>query len=219
MNGSNSKENLVELTPREHFICHRLLVRMTDDAKLKKSFRWALHRMMFSKADTHESKYVPNGRIFELLRLEFNEAAKKPRVLSPEHRAKLIAFNESRKGRKLSDETRAKMSAARMGKESPNKGKARSEDSKRKQRESIAARDNYVPWNKGIRLSDEDKQKISDGLKASKRFQQVKHDRVGVKLSDDTRKKMSEAHKNKPLTAEHAQAIKDGHKRKFTSCG
>jgi hypothetical protein len=28
LGGNNSKENLVQLTAREHFICHRLLIRM-----------------------------------------------------------------------------------------------------------------------------------------------------------------------------------------------
>lgn len=209
MGGLNG-DNLVELTPREHFICHRLLVRMTDDPKTKKALQWALHRMMFSKADTHESRYVPNGHVFEKLRYEFNEDRKKPRVLSEEHRAKIIAFNQSRKGRKLSDETRAKMSAARMGRTSPNKGKARSEEAIQKMKATVAAQPKKAPWNKGATMSEESRMKISNSLKNSEQFQAVKYNRTGCKLTEETRAKMSNARKDKPLTQAHKQAIIDG---------
>lgn len=214
MGGSNAKSNIVELTPREHFICHRLLIRMVDDPKTKKALRWALHRMMFSKADTHESRYVPNGRVFELLRNEFNADRRKPRVLSSEHRAKLIAFNQARKGRKLSAETRAKMSAAHIGKTSPNKGKPRSEAAIQKMKETIAAQPKKAPWNKGQTLSAVDRKKIADGLKQSEHFQAIKYDRTGCTLTEDTRARMSAAHVNKPLSDEHKQAIKDGHAKR-----
>lgn len=212
MGGLNG-DNLVELTPREHFICHRLLVRMTDDPKTKKALRWALHRMMFSKADTHESRYVPNSHVFEKLRNEFNEDRRKPRVLSEEHRAKIIAFNQSRKGRKLSDETRAKMSAARMGKTSPNKGKARSEEAIQKMKATIAAQPKKTAWNKGKPLSAEVRKSIAEGVKQSERYQTAIRDRVGYKMSEETRAKMSASHTGKPLTEAHKQAIRDSANR------
>lgn len=209
MGGLNG-DNLVELTPREHFICHRLLVRMTDDLKTKKALRWALHRMMFSKADTHESRYVTNSHTFAKLRDEFNEAQRKPRELSEDHRAKIIAANQSRKGRKLSDETRAKMSAARMGRTSPNKGKARPEEAIQKMKATMAAQPKKAPWNKGKQASAEDRKKIADGLKQSEQFQTTKHNRKGCTLTEETRAKMSAARTGKPLTEAHKQAIRDG---------
>lgn len=46
LNGSNDENNLVLLTPREHYICHKLLVFIYFD---NKKLIWALHRMTFSK--------------------------------------------------------------------------------------------------------------------------------------------------------------------------
>lgn len=35
LGGSNNKENIVDLTAREHFICHLLLTKMTDGKNKK----------------------------------------------------------------------------------------------------------------------------------------------------------------------------------------
>ena len=41
--GTNEKDNLVNLTAREHFVCHRLLAKIYNDGKM-----WfALHRMIY----------------------------------------------------------------------------------------------------------------------------------------------------------------------------
>jgi len=56
LGGSDDKENLVNLTAREHFIAHRLLTKMTEGAALR-SMWWALHRILFSSKDTvHSSR-------------------------------------------------------------------------------------------------------------------------------------------------------------------
>lgn len=70
LGGSDEKTNLVALTSREHFIVHRLLVKMTI-GQAKRSMIWALHRMTFSN-----SRYVINSRQYQSLRITFVEMLK-----------------------------------------------------------------------------------------------------------------------------------------------
>lgn len=51
MGGNNDPDNISNLTPREHFICHLLLVKFTTGED-KKKMAWALHRMSHSKGRT-----------------------------------------------------------------------------------------------------------------------------------------------------------------------
>lgn len=56
LGGSDEKENLVNLTPREHFIAHRLLTKMTM-GRDNRSMWWALHRTLFSgKVKIHSAR-------------------------------------------------------------------------------------------------------------------------------------------------------------------
>ena len=84
--GSNIKENIVKMTLREHFICHRLLVKMVDGI-FKRKMNYALYRMQ------RNSKYADsciniNSRTYELLRIKFIEEQKKHAV---EVKDKMIA--------------------------------------------------------------------------------------------------------------------------------
>lgn len=45
MGGTNDPTNLVSLTPREHYICHRLLCEMVDDTDRKRKMKYALMAM------------------------------------------------------------------------------------------------------------------------------------------------------------------------------
>lgn len=63
MGGNNEDENLVNLTPREHFIAHKLLIKITSGSDLR-SMWWALHRIIFSaKQDIFSSKDYEKSRI------------------------------------------------------------------------------------------------------------------------------------------------------------
>jgi hypothetical protein len=94
LGGANSKTNLVRLTAREHFVCHKLLAKMTvgaDRSKMVKAV-WILKH-------TRRSHLPMNSRSFALLREEYARAA---------HATSL--------GMKASEETKAKMSASHSGK-------------------------------------------------------------------------------------------------------
>lgn len=83
MGGNNKKENLVLLTGREHFICHKLLIRFTEGAN-KRSMLFALHKMIFSKNIKND---VDSAKEYECIREEHSKAVSennKIRVVSPE---------------------------------------------------------------------------------------------------------------------------------------
>lgn len=67
LGGTNSKDNLVRLTGREHFICHRLLVRMVEGK--------AQHQMIKASAmmvvkNNRQNRYQVTSRLYEKLKKE-----------------------------------------------------------------------------------------------------------------------------------------------------
>jgi hypothetical protein len=70
LGGTNSKENLVRLTAREHFICHWLLVKMYDKGTVERNkMLCALWRMQ-GQTTKEKHRYI-NSRAYEALRIEF----------------------------------------------------------------------------------------------------------------------------------------------------
>ena len=64
LGGGNSKENLVELTAREHFLCHLLLVEIYP----KNNKLWyALHLMSINKNKQYV-KYKVSSRMYEYIK-------------------------------------------------------------------------------------------------------------------------------------------------------
>ena len=66
MGGGDEKENLVTLTAREHFICHRLLVQIHPDNNKLKFALWAMCNMKSKR----QSRYVPSYRVYESIKIE-----------------------------------------------------------------------------------------------------------------------------------------------------
>ena len=146
MGGKNDSENLVLLTAKEHFVGHHLLAKM-----LGSKMSYAFWMMCTSKAGSNtQERYVPSARVYE-------EAKKR-------HSETLSA---SRKGKKHSAETKAKMSASMKGiKRSPE------------------ACLNMSKSKKGITISPEHRAKISARHK-------------GKIVSDETKAKLFAAYKNR----------------------
>lgn len=71
LNGLDTADNLVKLTAREHFICHLLLTKMHDSAKLK----YALICLTL-KNQHQRSRYVPTSKIYEKIKQTNAELAK-----------------------------------------------------------------------------------------------------------------------------------------------
>jgi hypothetical protein len=70
LGGDNNKENLVELTAREHFLCHMLLCEIhPDENKLKH----ALFLMAIGKQKVKEKTYIIGSRVYERLKFEYSQ--------------------------------------------------------------------------------------------------------------------------------------------------
>jgi hypothetical protein len=106
LGGDNSKENLVALTPKEHFIIHMLLCKFTLGKSRIKMLN-AFHAMIyFTKKNRN---YKVTSRIVEKLKIEFQ---KNNPVFDPEVRRKIGIGN---KGKTVSKESRLKMSKSKKG--------------------------------------------------------------------------------------------------------
>jgi hypothetical protein len=118
LGGVDNIDNLVELTAREHFICHILLTKFTKGADRNKM----LHAVIIMKGKNKQQDRYINSKLYETARKAYAE----------KRSADQQGTGNSYYGKKHSAETRAKMSAAKKGKSVPwNKGKARTEEEKR----------------------------------------------------------------------------------------
>jgi len=141
LGGLDTKENLVELTAREHFICHYLLTKMTD-GPAKKSMWHAAWSMANLHHPTTQQRYKISSRIYEVIRRNnasaLSESNKgkpsknKGRVLTPEWKEKI---SKTLKGTKPTAERNKKVSIALTGKTRP----PRSQDWVSNLKESIEA--------------------------------------------------------------------------------
>lgn len=69
LGGNNDKENLVELTAKEHFLCHMLLCEIYP---YKNKLRHALFLMAIGKQKIKE-KYAISSRVYERLKFEYSQ--------------------------------------------------------------------------------------------------------------------------------------------------
>lgn len=118
LGGTNRKDNLVRLTAREHFIAHRLLVRMVEgDARRKMVF--ALHVTLRAGRNKAE-KYLPSSRTYARVRAQYSASLQGvPR--NAETREKI---SSTLTGRQLSEAHRQNIGLGQLG-------TTRSEDFKR----------------------------------------------------------------------------------------
>ena len=94
LGGSNDKENLVDLTAREHFLCHMLLCEMHPK---ERKLRYALWMMVNGSGDN--KRYIPSSRIYQYIKTLLSST-----------------MRENRLGKKHSLETKTKMSKSHKGK-------------------------------------------------------------------------------------------------------
>jgi hypothetical protein len=108
LGGSNNKENLVNLTAREHFICHMLLCELYPyDEKL----RYALFLMAIGKNRKNKEAYLPTSRVYERLKIEHSNMLK-GKTHSEETKNKI---SKNRKGIKMTLESIERMKLGRKG--------------------------------------------------------------------------------------------------------
>lgn len=141
LGGADIKDNLVDLTAREHFICHWLLIKMhTGESKSK--MMYALNGMKRTNREQERYETAITSRVYQKLKEEFcrihsqtmkgRKAHNKGKPMSEEQKAKIRATkaanpvklsaeviakrSEKIKGQKRSEETKLKMSLAAKGK-------------------------------------------------------------------------------------------------------
>jgi len=132
MGGSNRVENLVYLTPKEHFVAHQLLVKMHPTVT---KLIFALHLMSCSGTVTH--------RMYDWLKRRRAAECQRPQM--------------HRRGVAHTAETRSRISATMSGRPSNTTGKQWS--ATRRANHRVGVRPPRGPT--GVPRSDEVKQKIS----------------------------------------------------------
>jgi hypothetical protein len=93
LGGSNEKDNLVDLTAREHFICHWLLVKMTEGERRSKML-YALNGMRAGNRFQQRYSSSITARVYERYRIEH----------AANHSETMKGKTPPNKGRKMSDE-------------------------------------------------------------------------------------------------------------------
>ena len=137
LNGTDDKDNLVDLTAREHFICHWLLTKMyTGEAKSKMIY--ALNGMKRNGKFTQRYETLVTSRVYENLKKEFSIV----------HSATMKGRDPWNRGIPITEEQREKNRIAATG--------------KKRSAEAIAK---TVAKQTGIKRSQETKDKIRDALK------------------------------------------------------
>jgi len=161
--GSNNKDNIVNLTAKEHYVIHLLLPYCTKGNakhKMLNAFIFMTSKSRFCKRD-----YKIHSRVYQKLRSEF-AASLKGRRLTPEWKAKI---SKTLTGTKLPESTRRKISLANMGRKMSEKSKAI-----------------FVILNKGNKYNLGKKVSLE-----TRRKQSIAH--TGKKLSNETKAKIKYA--------------------------
>lgn len=187
LGGDNTKQNLVRLTAREHFVCHLLLTRMTEGDARKKMLRAAWYMANYHK---FRSGHRPSSRVYQAIR-EANAIAtsKAQRGMAwPKDEATREKYRlawEKRRLRPVSEETREKLRKAGTGQ-------------KRLITPEHAAKISASRAGKpGPKKSAETRAKMAESQR--KRF--------ATPISEETRRRQSEAQQRRRLRENQAASI------------
>ena len=158
LGGGDEADNLINLTAREHFVCHWLLVKMTTGKDHHKMLN-ALRMMRAEKQGQQRYNTKITARVYENIKQEYAklqsetfkgkgngfygkthtpEAKEKIRQknlgnkLTPEQHARLVANTTGKKKPPITEEHRAKLSVAKQGENNNMWGKTQSDDTRKK---------------------------------------------------------------------------------------
>jgi len=142
LGGTDDIDNLVELTAREHFICHWLLTKMYTGEARSKMIN-ALYIMQGK--NRYQERYLTKitSRVYESLRLDYAKyisVRNTGRVQPPEEKARQIAAITGRKRAPFTEEWRTKMAEKKKGENNPRFGVELSEATRRKIGDRIRGR-------------------------------------------------------------------------------
>jgi len=185
MGGKDNADNLVDLTAREHFLCHWLLVKMTTGEDHYKMLN-ALRMMRAEKSGQKRYGNKITARVYANIKQEYAQLqsilragegngfygknhteearrriseANTGRIQPPQEKAKQISAITGRKRAAFSQEWRDNMAVKKAGKNNPRYGAEISEETKQKMREKATGR----------KQSEETIKKKADAVRGSKR--------------------------------------------------
>lgn len=168
----NDHTNLAELSAKEHFVCHRLLTKMFQ-GKFKQKMAYAIHRLAYSNNGRKTDVYV-SSRHYEQIRKQ--------------HTLNLIGTGNPMFGKLHSNHTKEKISTMA-------KGRKASDDTKRKMSAAHSGSNNHMF---GRTHTEEARRKISEGNKGIGTGEN--NNFYGKTHSAETKQRLSEARKNQPKT-------------------
>jgi hypothetical protein len=184
LGGLNDENNLVLLTPREHFICHKLLVEIYPK---NRSLVYALHMMMSCKNQNkyNDRDYKISSREYERIRIEVSKISsiRFRGENNPMFGSKRFGELNPNFGNKLSEESKRKISIKA-------KGRIKSEEVREKLRIAGKIRSGENHHMFGKKHSEESKIKMR---KSNHRFSGEDHPMFGKHHTENSRKKMSES--------------------------
>jgi hypothetical protein len=195
LGGQDTPDNLVELTPQEHFICHWLLVKMTTGQDHHKMLN-ALRMMRAENPNQQRYNTKITARVYAKIKEEYAELQSK----------RFTGKGNGFYGKSHTDEARKRISEA-------NKGRVQPADEKEKQKAAWAKRKELGIERK--RYSEEYKEE------RSKKYSGEGNPRFGAEVTEDTRKKIGDKMRGRKQTPETIQKRADavrGSKREKKLC-
>lgn len=160
LGGSNDKENLVELTAREHFICHWLLIKMTEGEDRNKML-YALNGMKAENRYQQRYHTKITARVYEKYRIEH----------ALNHSQTMKGRAPPNKGRKMSEEQ--KQLLRKKAKANHANGKIYSKESQEKRVAKII----------GQKRTDETKRLMSLASKGKPKGPQSEEHKLAISLA------------------------------------
>lgn len=169
--GSDDKSNLVLLTAREHYICHKLLVKMYP-YEYKLIFAWNY------MANTN--KNLITSKEYDKLKQSVSKLLSKihkGKIISDDHKAAISKFWKGKPKPKPSEATRKKMSEAHKGQRPANYGVPHTKETRKKISEAGKGRIQSKETRKKMSIkqkerirrkwTNEEKSKMSNIIKGS----------------------------------------------------
>ena len=191
LGGQDTKDNLVDLTAREHFVCHWLLTKIYPTGEEHWKMLNALRMMRAEKSGQHRYNTKITGRVYAQLKEEYS-------ILQSE---KNKGAGNRFYGKQHTEEAKRRISEA-------NTGRKQTAEEKQKQIDAITGR-------KRVPFSEEWKAKLSASSAGEN------NSRYGVEVSEETRKKIGDKIRGRKHTEEEkkkrADAIR-GTKREKLLC-
>ena len=112
--GSNDEDNLVELTPKEHYVAHKLMYMDNPNIMSRVATMWFMSN----------NRKIQSGRVYEQIRLQFrNDIMGKSK--SDEHKKKISESNKGKPKSKLHVDNMKASLPDRNGENNSNYGKGK----------------------------------------------------------------------------------------------